>query len=133
MRFLLSSVALVLVLLGSANAAERQAHISGIYSNLEYNREGGDLLGTEVFIVLGGSGYEAFVQVSEGAPGPSALVPVKVERDHISFTVPEPSFGAGVYEGRISTTGFVGTLTATNKGRSVVNPVRLRRKNSYWQ
>ncbi|HYK78709.1 MAG TPA: hypothetical protein VEU95_03735 [Micropepsaceae bacterium] len=126
-------VVIAMPLLGSATAAERQPHITGIYSDLEYNREAGDLLGTELFIVLGPKGYEAFVQVSEGSPGPSAVVPVKVERDHISFSAPEPSLGAGTYEGRISPNSFIGTRTGVAGGQTVTKPVRLLRKNSYWQ
>ena len=49
-------------------AAEKSARITGIYSDLRYHEEAGDLLGTEIFIVYAAGGYTAFVQSAEGEP-----------------------------------------------------------------
>jgi len=114
-------------------AAERPARVTGIFSDLHYNEEGGDLLGTEIFIVYAAHGYTAFVQCAEGSPGVAVAVPVKVNGNHVSFIVPEPSNGAGSYDGRISATGFIGTITGTTNGKSITNRIQLRRKKSYWE
>ncbi len=130
-----SSIALIALMIAIAPvmAAEKPVHVTGIYSDLRYNEESGDLSGTEIFIVTAAGGYEAFVQAAEGEPGVAVVVPVKVSRDRISFTVPKPSSSAGIYEGRISATGFVGTVTTAYNGKTHSSAVQLRRKNSYWQ
>jgi hypothetical protein len=114
-------------------AAEKPVHMPGIYSDLRYDKATDDISGTEIFIVPAAGGYTAFVQFAEGEPGVALAVPVNVSRDRISFTVPEPSGGAGVYDGRISATEFVGTVTTTNNGKTNSTPIRLARKKSYWQ
>jgi hypothetical protein len=122
-----------LALLSSATAAEKPIHITGIYSDLRYNKQAGDLMGTEIFILPGPNGHQAFFQTAFGEQYTAVIVPVDAYKDRITFTISEPLFGAGVYEGRISATGFVGTITTTYNGKSDFRPLRLRRKNSYWQ
>jgi hypothetical protein len=117
-----------------AFAASERPHITGIYSNLYYNRQGGDLLGTELFIVSAPAGYVLFFQNWEGGGSDPVAVPVKVLGDRISFTIPEPSLGAGDYEGRINRAGFEGSWhhrLADGSHRS--DAIRLKRKSSYWQ
>ena len=76
-----------------AAGAEKHIGITRIFSDMYFNQEGGDLLGTEIFIVYGGreTGYVAFVQESDGEPGPPMIVPVEANGDKASFTVPAPS------------------------------------------
>ena len=118
-----------------SDASERKIQITGIHSDLSYNREAGDLLGTELFIVgAGGHGYVAFVQSWQGGTSIPLVVPVQVNEDKIMFEVPAPSFGEGQYNGRISKTGFDGTwLHPLAGGGFVKYPVHLKRKRSYWQ
>jgi hypothetical protein len=113
--------------------AAEPIHVPGIYSDLRYDKQTDDLSGTEIFIVPAAGGYTAFVQFAEGEAGAALAVPVKVNQDHVSFTVPEPSGGAGVYDGRISAREFVGTVTTTVNGKTNSTPIRLARKKSYWQ
>jgi hypothetical protein len=121
-----------------ACAVERQkVRVPGIYSSLVYSEEGGDLLGTEIFIVpsdLANLAYVVFVQCWEGGSTPPVTVPVKVSGDSISFTVPGPSCAEGTYKGRISKAGFDGTfMRRLVDGTSKAEPVHLKRKPSYWQ
>lgn len=120
----------------SAHATDRVAPITGIFSDLYYNEEGGDLLGTEIFIVLSGNDkYVAFFQHWEGGGDPAIVVPVTIGVDnHVSFEIPEPALGAGTYEGRITKTEFdgVGTHHLSN-GQLSKHPIRLKRKKTYWQ
>jgi hypothetical protein len=56
------------------------APVAGVYSDLKYIREAGDLVGREIFIVFGGDfGYFAVIQCAEGWPGRPVLVAAKVE------------------------------------------------------
>ena len=119
----------------SYGAEVQQARIAGIYSNIVEFVETGDILGTEIFIIpTGGSEYVAFYQCWGGEFTNPLTLPVKVEGQTISFTVPENSCGEGTYKGRISKVGFDGTYTHRMlDGSSKNQPVRLRRGKSHWQ
>ena len=127
-------VVILLICSRAAYAAETVQRIAGTYSNLSYHEEAGDLLGMEMFIVSEGHGeYKALVQVDEGGLGPVVLVPVQVDGNHISFRLPEPSLGAGSYEGEIAASGFRGTWTLRYMDGTIgKKPIRLKRKHSYW-
>jgi hypothetical protein len=116
-------------------AAEQKARVTGIYSNLAYNEEGGDLLGTEIFIITIGRGeYVTFFQCWGGEATQPVTVPVKVNGDMISFAVRGALCGDGLYKGRIGKAGFDGTRTyPLLDGGSRTEPVHLKRKQSYWQ
>jgi hypothetical protein len=83
--------ATVVLMTGQLHAAGQKVRITGIHSDLSFNQEGGDLLGNEIFIVYASGGYVAFVQRSQGEPQMPRVVPVSVDGDTISFTVPDPS------------------------------------------
>ncbi len=116
-------------------AEEQKAHVTGIYSDLAYNEEGGDLLGTEIFVIyVGRLEYVTFFQCWGGEAARPVTVPVKVNGDMISFAVRGALCGDGAYKGRITKAGFDGTLTHhLLDGESRVEPVHLKRKQSYWQ
>jgi hypothetical protein len=116
-------------------AAETKPRVPGMYSNLYYNSEGGDLLGTEVFIVYADvNGYVAFVQNWQGGTTMPVVVPVKVDGDKLSFTVPAPSLGEGEYKGTVSATGFDGTWRRPDaKNGFSEERIHLKRTKSYWQ
>ncbi len=130
-----AAVAVTLVLMaGQLHAAEKKIRVTGIYSDLYFNQEGGDLLGHEIFIVYTSGGYVAFVQESLGEPGMPGVVPVQVHGDTLSFNVPDPSGGNDEYKGRISAAGFDGTLRRQPaRGEPAEEPIHLKRKKSYWE
>jgi hypothetical protein len=115
-------------------AAEIKVRIPGIYTNLNYNSEGGDLLGTEVFIVNADvNGYVAFVQSWQGGTTMPVVVAVKVDGDKLSFSIPAPSLGEGEYKGTISATGFDGTWRHRDARNGLSEEkIHLKRTKSYW-
>jgi len=129
------ATSVVLTLSFRASATDTKAHITGIYSDLEYNQEGGDLLGTEIFIVYSADdSFVGFVQCWEGGTTRPDVVPIKVSGDTISFKVLAPSLGEGTYKGRVVKTGFDGEWTHPSAdGTSKTEPIHLKRKQSYWQ
>ena len=143
MRLLLrlaAVTALALGVIGEAGGA--QVKITGIYSDLHFIAEAGDLLGTEIMIVpaRGGEEWVVFHQHWEGYPRFPVVVPASVKRDRITFEVryppeedekPEP---ATEYEGRITTAGFEGIRRyPLANGTMAKEPVKLPRKKSYWE
>ena len=101
--------------------------ITGIYSNMSYNREGGDILGMEVFLVYSHDGYRVVYQSSEDEPSSPMVIPAKVEGNAISFLIPSGTDPRGNFIGKIEPTEMVGTFSGNGQ------TVHLPRRASYWQ
>ena len=127
---ILSLIALTVFSVSYVNASEK-IKITGIYTNMSYNEEGGDLLGEEIFIIYGGQGqYYATVQCAQGGVRPPIMVKVTVNKNTISFNVPESNTHLcvpGVFKGKITNKGLIGEFTGNHY------KVNLPRGNSYWQ
>jgi hypothetical protein len=102
-------------------------NITGIYSNMFYNEEGGDLVGFEMFILMGGEDYYVIYQESEGAPSVPIVVEAKINGNIISFTITEPTGKEGKFIGKISAKYLIGKFEGEE------NQIKLTKKKSYWQ
>ena len=118
----------LLALASVAFAQNGRPRVSGVYTDLKYNQEGGDLLGMELLIIPSDpSGYRALVQIAEGGPPFAVIVPLLVDGSHVEFTLPAGS--------AYSREHFVGTLSGTKlvlhspQGKDET----LKRGKSYWQ
>ena len=100
--------------------------LTGTFSNLEYNEEGGDLLGSEVFIFFAGEHWVLY-QESIGEPVEPSLVRAKVNGDSIEFTVPDIGGAKKTFKGKITKTHLIGKFSGSKAA------VKLARKKSYWQ
>ncbi len=100
--------------------------LTGVFSNLEYIEEAGDLVGWEVIIVFGGDRHYAIVQDAEGSPSPPEVVALTVSGTKISFTLEDGSTFSGV----ISKRGIKGSFKHQLGG---TEDVALKRGKSYWQ
>jgi hypothetical protein len=106
------------------------AKMTGIFSNLAYSAQGGDMVGVEVFITSDGGAYYAIVQCGAGRLGAPILVPVNIDVPQVSFILPkqnEANCPDGEVKGTITTRG----LRAKIDDRDW--PVYLPRRKSYWQ
>jgi hypothetical protein len=121
-------VAVLVALASVASAQNGRPMASGIYTDLEYNQEGGDLLGMELLIIPSDpSGYRAFVQIAEGGPPIAAIVPLLLDGSNVEFTLPAGSVYSGEH--------FVGKLSSTKLvlHSSQGKEETLKRGKSYWQ
>jgi hypothetical protein len=109
-------------------AAQSRVQITGVYSDLRYNAQGGDLLGMEVFIVVGPGGYFATVQCAGGEPAKPELVPVSYSNGHVDFTLAaaQPECRSH-FRGTITRRGLRGRFDGETTDR------QLPRRKSYWQ
>ena len=110
---------------------DKKIHYTGTFSNLEYNQEGGDLLGIEIKIVLTGKGYQGALQIAEGVPSELMVVDILFDKAHIKFQIPNSykTYGGGGFEGTINSNGIKGRLSF--KGGAGDNETLIRR-HSYW-
>jgi|SRR5215469_8025043 len=129
MRLSLCTLIAVASICTAAPPPAPQIRITGTFSNLTYNSEGGDLLGMEVLIVPAEGdrvGFVAFVQLAEGGAPRSALVPLKVDGAKVEFTLPQDGAAPELhFSGVVSKSELVGAWT---HGEREV----LRRGVSYW-
>jgi hypothetical protein len=109
---------------------------SGVYSNLHYNKEGGDLLGAEVIVFPsdGPTGFSALVQLAEGGAPVAFLVPARVTGARVEFAIPKGGPYAGLsFSGVVSRTELVGRWSSGTAFGGAGDTERLKRGKSYWQ
>lgn len=116
----------VLVAAALATAQAATVKTSGIYSDLAYYDEGGDLMGIELFVFYA-DGYMVLFQEAVGEPMPPHLVKAKVEGDAIEFSVPGDADTTRTFRGKITATAIVGHWVGS------ATTFELPRRNSYWQ
>lgn len=103
--------------------------LTGTYSDMYYNAEGGDVLGTEIKIVNTRKGLQGAIQFSEGTPEELVIVDVQLKDGVVSFAVPESSPYAGEFTGTISNGILKGEFHFKSGGS---NKVELKKGKSYW-
>jgi len=121
---------IILMIFSSTSfAKETESNYTGIYSNMYYNKEGGDVLGIELFLVYTRAGYYVVFQSSEGEPEIPQVIPVIIKNKNIEFIVP-PS----------KTSSYYGKFTGQFKNKYLIGKfenydetIKLKRKGSYWQ
>ncbi len=110
--------------------SQKLPQITGVYSNLQYGKESGNLIGMEVNIVYSTDGknvqYYALVQEAKGVANPPVLVQVKVNKDEIEFTISDKQMNR-TFRGKISKKELVGKFEGNDEA------IQLKRKKSYWQ
>lgn len=109
-------------------STKKKQQLTGIYTDMRYNEEGGDVLGMELYLVYGGRGYFATVQCAGGAPSRPVIVPVQISGNRVTFRLPESLPECGIsFTGVITAKGLKGRFEGEETDRW------LPRRNGYWQ
>jgi hypothetical protein len=114
-----------LVLTSGGYCADATPRVTGFFSDIRYNAEGGDVIGMEVHI-----GPRAIVQCAKGEPGEPIVLPVAVSDHDIEFEIPDRSEHLcclGKFRGTVSGDALTGKFDRCKK------KVVLKRKGSYWR
>jgi hypothetical protein len=128
MRLLRLAIPLVFIVAACATYAQQpKAKVTGIYSNMAYNQEGGDVLGIEIFVLYTRQGYHVVFQTAEGEPSVPAVIRASIDGTKIAFSLPPSIDPRGMFQGQITENELVGTFAGNNQ------QIRLKRKASYWQ
>lgn len=120
------SAIIVGLLSTSTLAAGQTPKVTGIYTDMSYNAEGGDVIGTEIFLVNTSHGYYVVFQSGEGEPSIPVVVAAEVSGTSIRFVLPHDMAG-GMFTGRIYPGQLIGSFSSNKK------TIHLKRKASYWQ
>ncbi len=131
-----SFIALLVILAMQCNANQTKAgearsvpRLTGTYSDMYYNAQGGDVLGTEIRIANTRKGFQGVIQFSEGTPEELIVVDIQIKNNAVSFVVPEPSPYAGQFTGTINDGILRGEFRYKSGGS---NKVELKKGKSYW-
>jgi len=129
-----------LVMFSFVADGQQKIQPTGMFSDMHYIREAGDLLGTEIFITYGGGlQYWAQFQEAGGVPTAPELVKVKLDGNKISFDMPQEliEMNGGIeigrihkvlhFQGEIKRDRLVGTMDGLSGSYD------LPRRKSYWQ
>ncbi|MEN3112008.1 hypothetical protein ACFONG_19360 [Uliginosibacterium paludis] len=129
-RSLVAASVIFISALSSASAAP-QIKVTGVFSDLHFVAQAGDVTGTEIFIVFGGEqGYFAIIQCAEGWPSKPVIVPAIVHGAEVEFAPhgqTESHCPNAKFRGTVSSSGLRGKFENTDY------PGFLKRKRSYWQ
>lgn len=117
----------MLATIGVASAEASQTRVTGIFSDMHFVQEAGDVVGMEVFIMYTEKGYYAVVQFAEGTPLIPVIVPVNVDKSSVRFIVPLATGASGKFLGVVTEEGLLGKFE--NGG----DKFKLMRRKSYWQ
>jgi hypothetical protein len=131
-RVTMLSLLCVLALATSAHAKSEIIWLTGTFSSVRFNTEGGDLLGVELKIVPTRNGYQGALQIAEGGPSEIMVVDVQLRKNNtIRFNIPVsyPFYGGGTFEGMVDSKGITGRFTFVG---ATGDPERLVRGRSYW-
>lgn len=126
----------LLCVVGCSNLLDAQktaTNPTGLFGQLEYHKESGDVVGLEVFIVRGRSGYVAVLQLAEGVPEDPIVVPIKLEGAVLSFEVRFRKETTLRYTGTVRRDGLYGRFDNGAFSDRDDGFFLLRRGRSYWQ
>jgi hypothetical protein len=123
-------LASALMLVAGTPTSQLSTKITGTYTNMYFNQEGGDLLGEELRIVAVPGGYQGTFQVAEGVPESLVLVDVKTNGTNITFSVPTGYLESGAFAGTIQNGVIKGSFLRPDG--SAGSAITLQRGKSYW-
>lgn len=111
-----------------------KSNITGIYTNMQYNEESGDINGIELFIVLRHEGFVAYFQDAEGGPFLPIIVPIEIKNKKIEFEVPRRDHGySGKFIGKIHDGYIELSNLSESSNLETTQKIVLSKGMSYWQ
>jgi hypothetical protein len=121
---------IVLLLAPSLAWSATQTKVTGLFTDMHYISESGDVLGTEIFIIYSNSGYYAVMQCAEGAPSKPVVVNASIIGNKIKLQPhndPSSHCPMASFIGQITPSGLRGKFEGTDYTGL------LKHQRSYWQ
>jgi len=107
---------------------------TGVYSNMRFNEDGGDLLGIEIWLLRSGNEYVVVFQSSEGAPTLPVVADALIENGALTFTVPAGNpYSGSTFTGYFSSKRLDGKFNSGQLAPDGNSMIHLTLGRSYWQ
>lgn len=127
-------IALLTVLSCEQSIAQKPAtKVTGIYTDMSFNRESGDVSGIEIFILFTRDGHMVYFQDAEGSPNTPVIVSASIKGSNLVFTLPERRGYSGKFVGILNGDKLKGRFEAGQVSKDGKPDFTLRRGLSYWQ
>lgn len=123
-------IILALLLVSNLAFSATKTKVTGLFSDMHYISEAGDVIGTEIFIISSDSGYYAIMQCAEGAPSKPVIVSASINGSTVkleSHNDQSSHCPMAPFMGQITSNGLRGKFEGTDY------PGLLKRQRSYWQ
>ena len=124
------SIILALLLASNLAFSAAKNKITGLFSDMHYISEAGDVIGAEIFIISSDSGYYAIMQCAEGAPSKPVIVSASINGTTVKL---EPHNDQSSH---CPMAPFIGRITSNSlrgKFEGTDYPGLLKRQKIYWQ
>ena len=109
-------------------------NLTGLYTNMQYNEESGDINGVELFIVTKREGYIAYFQDAEGGPFLPIIIPIEIKNKKIEFEIPKRGHGySGKFIGIIHESSIELSNSSEASNQKSNEKIILLKGLSYWQ
>jgi hypothetical protein len=118
---------------GQSMAQRPIAKVTGIYSDMLFNRESGDVTGVEIFILFTRDGHRVYFQDAEGSPNTPVIVPASIKGSSLTFTLPERRGYSGKFIGVLDNDELKGRFDTGQVSKSGKVEFVLKHGLSYWQ
>lgn len=105
---------------------------TGLFSNLYYHQDTGDLLGSEIYIAKTSNGYTGVLLLCEGGCLPFILFSPVFDGETLTFTVKEDDGFTGHFKGTLDPLGITGHYGPEPDRPGASGIERWCRKGTYW-
>ena len=126
-RFMLAVTCFIFIIGTSSSvfAVDAKIRIGGIYSNMTYSGDSGDVSGQEIFVIYSADQYWVVSQCAEGGPLEPVMVPAKeTGKNTLEFTVTGNNICASTFK------------VTFQKKKALIEPALyerpLMKRHSYW-
>jgi hypothetical protein len=123
----------IVLFFGYSNAQQPVGKTTGIYSDMSFNRESGDLSGVEIFILYTRDGPMVYFQDAEGSPNTPVVVPASFKGSTLAFILPERRGYSGKFIGTLVGDRLMGRFDSGQISKTGKVDFILKRGLSYWQ
>jgi hypothetical protein len=119
----------IFLLCNNSSVYANDKYLYGTYTDLYYEKKGGDLLGHELKIVLTRKGLQGALQFADGGPSELVLVDIIIDNGQIFFSIPDGFAEAGHFKGVIDRSKIKGKFMYKTGAEETVY---MKKGLSYW-
>lgn len=117
---------------GANDSSAPSIKVTGVYSNMEINKNSGDILGIEIIVSEVGDKYYLTFQSGEGEARKPLILEAMISGSELSFVTNELHGYQGLFKGEITEKGILGGFVNGQLSHRGEKVFLLKRKGSFW-